>query len=466
MNKMWPRLSFLLILAVPLISVSCGSAAPDQDDVQPPETRSWNTFLGSRDSDVGCGAVADDDGNVYVAGYSYAAWGSPIAAYTEFNDTFVAKLDKNGDLVWSTFLGPTGTSGGHGCSIALDGQGNICVTGLSTENWGSPINPHVFGYDTFVAKLSSGGELIWNTFLNSNDSGYEGGIAVNSDGDILVIGSSFLSWGTPVRPFAGSPDVFVAKLSNSGSLVWNTFLGSDSFGDDGNSVTADSSGNVYAVGNSSFGWGSPIRPISSPGSIDGFVAKLDENGHLLWNTFLGTDGGAEDYAEDVVSDGNGTVYVVGTSKGGSWGSPIRPYDHYDGYVAKLDGAGTLVWNTFLGSSDWEDAGDVTLDSQGHIFVAGSSWGAWGPGAASYHEGGSDAYIAELDGNGNLLANAFRGSAGEDHGEGIATDAAGRIFLAGTSHETWGQPIDIFSDKGTEFPSNRADAFVARIESLR
>lgn len=462
MNKLFVS-GFLLVCF--LAAYSCG--ARDQDDIQPPETSTWNTFLGSRDTDVGCAAVADDDGNVYVAGYSYATWGSPIAAYTEFNDTFVAKLDKNGNLVWSTFLGATGTSGGHGCSVAIDGQGNIYVTGLSTENWGSPINPFVFGYDTFVAKLSSSGELIWNTFLNSNDSGYDGGIAVNSNGDIFVIGASFLSWGTPVRAFAGSSDVFVAKLSNSGYLAWNTFLGSDSFGDDGHGVAADSSGNVYAVGNSSFSWGSPIMPISSPGSYDGFVAKLDGTGHLLWNTFLGTDGGAEDYAEDIVSDGNGTVYVVGTSKGGSWGSPIRPYEHYDAFVAKLSGTGTLVWNTFLGSSDWEDARDVTLDSQGHIFVAGSSYGAWGPGAASYNEGGSEAYIAELDGNGNLLANAFRGSPSfEDYGEGIAVDAAGRIFLAGTSYDTWGQPIRPFSDKGTEFPSNRVDVFVARLESRR
>jgi hypothetical protein len=444
---------FLLVCC--FLAFSCGTQA--QEGILPGETMSWNTFLGSSDTDVGCGAVADENGNVYVAGYSYATWGSPLAAYTGFNDTFVAKFDKNGVLVWSTFLGPTGTSGGHGCSIALDGQGNVYVTGLGTENWGSPINPHIFGYDTFVAKLSGAGGLIWNTFLNSNDSSHGGGIAVNDTGDIFVIGSSSQSWGAPVRPFAGPPDVFVAKLYNNGIRVWNTFLGSASYGDDGRGISADGN-DVVAVGNSSFSWGSPIRPLSSPPSIDGFVAKLDGNGHLLWNTFLGTDGGAEDHAEDIVADGNGALYVVGTSKGGSWGSPVRPYDHYDAFVAKLDGAGALVWNTFLGSSDWDDARDVALDSHGHIFVAGSSWGDWGPGATDYHEGGPDAFLAELDGNGNLLANAFRGSPDIDYGEGIVVDAAGRIFLAGSSYVAWGQPISPFS--------GGADAFVARLKSLR
>jgi hypothetical protein len=67
-------------------------------------------------------------------------------------------------------------------------------------------------------------------------------------------------------------------------------------------------------------------------------------------------------------------------------------------------------------------------------------------------------LAELDGNGNLLANAFRGSPDIDYGEGIVVDAAGRIFLAGSSYVAWGQPISPFS--------GGADAFVARLKSLR
>jgi hypothetical protein len=462
--------SRLLPFAVPVIGclmVFSFAGCQSSDNNPPPAAESWNTFLGSDHADFGCGIVADGRGNVYVAGYSYAAWGTPIRPYSEFNDTFVAKLDRNGNLVWSTLLGPTGTSGGHGCSIAIDSQANIYVTGLSLENWGSPINPHVFGYDTFVAKLDSNGNLVWNTFLNSQDNGWGGGIALNGAGDIFVTGGSTQSWGSPVRPFAGgSEDVFVARLSNTGHLVWNSFLGSDSYGDDGNGVAADSSGNVWVVGNSCFDWGSPIRPLSSAGSLDAFVAKLDANGNLVWNTFLGTDGGAEDYAEGVVVDGNGAAYVVGTSKGGSWGSPVRAYTWYDAYVAKLDGSGALVWNTFLGSSDWEDGKALALDSRAHVFVAGDSYGDWGPGAAAYHEGGSDAFVAELDADGNLLANTFLGSSEFDYGEGIALDAGGRIFLAGTSEASWGNPVRAYTNAGTAFPTDRPDAFAAKLTSLR
>ncbi len=101
---------------------------------------------------------------------------------------------------------------------------------------------------------------------------------------------------------------------------------------------------------------------------------------------------------------------------------------------------------------------MTLDSRGHVFVAGSSWGDWGPGAAGYHEGGADAFLAELDGAGNLLANAFRGASDDDHGEGVAVDDAGRIFVAGSSLVTWGEPLRPHS--------GGSDAFVARLESVR
>ena len=84
------------------------------------------------------------------------------------------------------------------------------------------------------------------------------------------------------------------RLTDDGSgtaallnLTWNTFLGG-SAEDEGNGVAVDKTGNVYVVGDSYATWGSPVRAFS--GGIDGFVAKLDSNGNLTWNTFLGGNG--------------------------------------------------------------------------------------------------------------------------------------------------------------------------------
>ena len=161
-----------------------------------------------------------------------------------------------------------------GIAIAVDGSGNVYVAGTSFGEWGSPVQEFAAWYnstDAFVAKLGSGGSLVWNTFLGGEGSGYDYslgnesgfGIAVDSSGNVYVAGNSNSSWwGNPSRNGRqGSYDAFVAKLGSNGSLVWNTFLGGGG-SDAGNSIAVDGSGNVYVAGNSSATWGSPVRALS------------------------------------------------------------------------------------------------------------------------------------------------------------------------------------------------------------
>ena len=91
-------------------------------------------------------------------------------------------------------------------------------------------------------------------------------------------------WGNPVRSYTKYDDAFVAKFDASGNLVWNTFLGGAS-ADHGSGIALDSSGNVCVTGYSNGAWGTPVRAYS--GNYDGFAAKLDSSGNLLWSTFLG-----------------------------------------------------------------------------------------------------------------------------------------------------------------------------------
>ena len=74
--------------------------------------------------------------------------------------------------------------------------------------------------------------LVWNTFLGSyiEDTGYD--IAAANNGNTYVVGTSNWNWGTPINPHAdnclnGCSNVFVAKLNSNGTLIWNTFFGSN-----------------------------------------------------------------------------------------------------------------------------------------------------------------------------------------------------------------------------------------------
>ena len=258
----------------------------------------WNTFLGAAGVDSSNAIAVDNNGNVYVTGHSEATWGAPVQLYDAGGDAYAAKLDSSGALIWNTFLGGGGWD--YGSGIAVDGVGNVYVTGYSEATWGAgectgcPVRAYIF-YDAFAAKLNGSGALQWNTFLGGGwDDGGQG-IAVDGVGNVYVTGDSEATWGAgectgcPVRAYSSDYDAFAAKLDSSGALIWNTFLGTGGY-DYGYGIALDGAGKVYVVGYSEATWGSPVRAHDVGANDDAFAAKLDNSGALIWNTFLGAGG--------------------------------------------------------------------------------------------------------------------------------------------------------------------------------
>ena len=410
----------------------------------------WNTFLGGCGDDYGNAISVDGSGNVFVAGSSEATWGDPVHSYT-YHDSFVAKLNSSGGLTWNTFVGGGGGTD-FATGIAVDGSGNVYLAGYSTATWGTPIRAYTSLADAFAAKLAPDGTLLWNTFLGGSGSDQGNGIAVDGSGNVYLTGYSTASWGTPLLTYAGLEDGFVAKLTSSGGLAWSTFLGGS--GDDqGNRIVVDGSGNVYVVGWSATTWGNPVRAFT-PGSFspDAFVAKLDPEGTLLWNSFLGGTG--DDKGTDLSVDGSGDVYVVGWSAA-TWGSPVRAYtSSSDAFAAKLNPSGGLIWNTFLGGSGYDQGHGIAVAASGNICVAGTSFASWGA-PKDLYTAGADVFVAELDSSGALYTNTFMGGNGDDFDLGLAGNYSGSCYLTGSSNAAWGSPLRSYNGS--------TDAFVSKVD---
>jgi hypothetical protein len=107
--------------------------------------------MGSSDYDHGYAIAVDGSGNVYVVGDSDVTWGTPANAHAGNRDVFAAKLDSNGSLQWNTFIGSSSIDGGE--AIVVDGNENVYVAGESYATWGTPVNLHAGGYDAYAAKL-------------------------------------------------------------------------------------------------------------------------------------------------------------------------------------------------------------------------------------------------------------------------------------------------------------------------
>ncbi len=333
-------------------------------------------------------------------------------------------------LSWNTFLGRSGTD--TALAITLDAAGNAYVCGYSDLSWGVPLRAFTAGTDAFVAKLGANGALLWHTFLGGAGSDICSAITLDST-YVYVAGYSSASWGAPVQPFVAALDTFSARLDFNGVYAGNTFIGGIG-GDVGTGIAADGSGNVYLTGHSTSSWGTPVRAYSS--LADAFVAKVDASGFVVWNTFLGSAGDDRGYA--IAIDGSANVYVAGPS-GGTWGSPVRAFSGgSDAFAAKLDSAGALIWNTFLGSSSGELGYAIAVDASANVYVAGESGGTWGSPVRAF-SAGNDAFAAKLDSSGALQWNTFLGGGGGDTGYGIATDASSNVYVVGLSPTTWGTP---------------------------
>ena len=434
----------------PVRSYTGGSADAFSAKLTTGGSLSWNTFLGGSGYDSGLGIIVNGNG-VYITGTSNPSWYDSIRPWLGLYDAFLSKLNTDGALVDNQFYGAYGDEAGHG--IAVDTNGNVYVTGSSFKSWGSPLRSHSGDFDAFVAKLNASGYLEWNTFLGEAGLDYGSGIVVDISGDVYVTGTSETSWSPiggalPFRDHSGGRDAFVALLTGNGNLVWNTFLGGVN-SDEGNGITLDSNKNIYVTGVSFGTWGNPVRGYGG-GSSDAFIAKLTQKGFLEWNTFLG--GSSLDDGQGIAVDLSENVYVTGNSLS-SWGNPVRPYSTLNNaFVAKLNTNGVLMWNTFLGGSDGDFGTGIAVDGTGQVYVTGYSASSWGDPLHSF-SGGYNAYIAKLSNGGILLWNTFMGAPGNRNiGTGIAADISGNLYATGYSSVSWGTPLHPFS--------GAADTFVA------
>jgi hypothetical protein len=248
-----------------------------------------------------------------------------------------------------------------GADIAVDGSGNVYVTGGTKGRLDG--NPSAGGADIFVVKYSSDGVKQWTRQFGTSGDDAGNGIAVDGSGNVYVTG------GTKGRldgnPSAGGADIFVVKYSSDGVKQWTRQFGTS--GDDaGYGIAVDGSGNVYVTG----GTKGRLDGNPSAGGADIFVVKYSSDGVKQWTRQFGTSG--DDAGYGIAVDGSGNVYVTGGTKGRLDGNPSM--DSFDIFVAKYSGTGRRQWVRQFGTSSTDWGADIAVDGSGNVYVTGGTKG--------------------------------------------------------------------------------------------
>ncbi len=252
----------------------------------------YSTYLGGSSFDLGNSLTVDVSGNVYVAGQTGSAdFPTSIGAFQTTlkgtDDAFVTKLNPTGTaLVYSTYLGGSGSDGGYGADI--DASGNAYVIG-TTDSTDFPATPGAFqttlqgGTDAFVTKLNpTGTALVYSTYLGGGITDGGNGIVIDVFGNAYVTGTTN-STNYPTTPGAfqstlqGGFDVFVTELSAAGTaLVYSTYLGGS--GDDNSTgIAANNASSIYVTGDTAsvdFPTTPGVFQTTLNGSANAFVSLL------------------------------------------------------------------------------------------------------------------------------------------------------------------------------------------------
>ena len=333
----------------------------------------WIARLGGASDDQGRAIATDINGNIYLAGTSFAGGSA---------DFQIAKYNTSGTIQWQRSLGVSGSIQSAN-SIAVDNSGNIYLCGNSDAS----------GTGEFqIAKYDTSGTIQWQRRLGaagSTEQGYS--VAIDSSGNVYVSGYSDTTGPTTFQ---------IAKFDNSGNIQWQRRLGDSTISAISQSVAVDGSGNVYACGVS----------VDSGGNNRIQIAKYNTSGTIQWQRRLGS--GSADYGYSVAVDGSGNVYVCGTSA----------ISTIDIQVAKYNTSGTIQWQRSLASSSADYGQSIAVDSSGNCYVCGYSNAT----------GTNDFQIAKYNTSGTIQWQRRLGGSSDDRGLSVATDISGNVYVCGYS----------------------------------
>jgi hypothetical protein len=343
--------------------------------------RQWTRYIGTSGTDWGQSVDVDSAGNIYVTGSVSGSFDGKT--YNGGKDVFLAKYNSSGTRIWYQQWGTSTDNFGYGVKvdgavvyvtgptyedlpgetgnlipniflskrsttdgseslarilygtedysdyvegIALDGSGNIYLTGYTTGEFEGTNNAT---YDVFLVKFNASLIRQWTRQWGSTTHDF--GYAVAVDGsDIYVTGSAGGSIGGQTH--AGSDDIFLTKITTAGVVQWTKLFGTTDI-DRAYGITIDNSNNVYLTGVTLGGLGGG----TNLGQGDVFLMQCDSTGNQLWTRLLGTT--ATDIGTGAAFNiSDGYIYVTGNTSGNLDGNTNAGGS--DVFLLKYDSSGT------------------------------------------------------------------------------------------------------------------------------
>ena len=255
------------------------------------------------------------------------------------------------------------------------------------------------GRDLYIAKLSLKGKLLWQKSFGGDRDEFAGGIAGTNDGGVLAVGS------TESFSKKGYKDIYIVRLDKDGNEISIKTIGGK-LNDEANALTRTADGNFVVVGS---------REVHHSGDADFFIMKLNQDGKRIWAKTLGQK--ENDVLLAVTPTPNGGIVTTGKTR--SYNS-----EQTDLAVMNFNKNGKLIWFKIYGFKYYDEGTAISMTKDGGYVVAGKT--------NSMGKGDFDAYILALSSKGELRWSKLYGKENRDIAHGITRTSDGKVIIVGES----------------------------------
>ncbi len=473
-----------------------------RERITPTILPSYATYIGGNGSDLGYEIKTDKNGNIYTV-MSTTSAGLPTTPgafqsnLTAPTGLYVAKFSPQGELLYATYI--SGTNGKINYKdFDLDEEGNAYIIGFTwsldwptTEN---AINRTMMGEDYWSGILTvlnaNGTGLIYSTYLQgskldrpfdvvANNNGIAAVTGYTNSDDFVVTDNAYQKTKAGViwdgksqdADYQNSVDAFITKINTkTGELLYSTYFGGSAT-EAPNAIEMDENGVIY-VGGYTSSLDLPVtqnalQKTHNPDVYDDFVIIIDGD-KLLYSSFFGGNDEEEIYAMKLI---NNTLIFSGNSLSDNLPVTANAYQktyaggdgNGDGFIAKLN-LNTYQYDllTYIGGSGDEMMDKLNVDSQGNIWVFGTSDSKDYPITddayqTDLQDASGDAVLSKLNSEGSqLLYSTYYGGNGLEYGEGLEFTENGFILQLITRSSDLYTSDDAFQK---EYTSNYENYFV-------
>lgn len=455
------------------------------------------TQVSSAQADIAYAAAATSGGTIVAGDFSQTAtFGNLSRTSNGGLDIFVGKVSTAGVWEWVVTAGSTSSDSAYAVATASDGSAIVTGRFIGTVSFGSAGSiSSAGGTDIFVAKVSSAGEWVWAARAGgSNGNSYEQGrgVSILPDGSAMITGDYVatptfsplpvpdpLSTTLPAATPTGNTDIFVARINSSGTWAWAlapTSVTSSQDFSGGISVLPDGTGAI-AIGRFGGALNFGGTTVTSAGSTDIYVAKVNANGTWGWATRAGSSAAESGTAVSALTNGAAVIsgsFAYGGSVtpptfGTSGSSELASINGgwkgvNDILVARVNADGTWAWASSAGGTLGDVPNAIGALSDGSAVVVGEFRGSADFGSLSplVSVASADVFVAKISSTGTWVwataANGVTtGTSGNDIGRGVAVRPDGSSIVVGSFEGTL-----TFASGNTLTSSGSSDAFVARV----